>query len=82
MILNAKEMRTASTAAYSAEKRQESFVRLQRDAIKNKDTEMHLHFREFGFDWTDVQWILDLGFKISRNGACQRWEVLCIQMES
>ena len=35
----------------------------------------YLRFEDFGYDYTDIAFVEDAGFKISRNRACLWWEV-------
>lgn len=36
---------------------------------------IHLYFDQWGYDWTDVQFIVDAGYSVTRNRVCLWWEV-------
>lgn len=75
LLLDATQMRALQGDKSATPERKESFARLQQRVLESNEENMHLDFREFGYDWTDVQWVIDLGFRISRNSACLWWEV-------
>jgi len=39
------------------------------------ETSLNLYFDQWGYEWGDIQFILDAGYKVKRNGSCLWWEV-------
>lgn len=39
------------------------------------ETKLLLYFDEWGYEWSDIQFIEDAGYEITRNRHCQWWEV-------
>ena len=45
------------------------------DAAKQGDSSVNLYFDQWGYEWEDIQFVIDAGYIVERNGACLWWEV-------
>lgn len=74
-VVSLDTLRTLVREDHAHLRRVEAFNDRVAAAARNRETEVHLDFTQFGYDWEDIKFIQDAGYHISRNSACLWWDV-------
>lgn len=66
---------TADEARLGTNQKEDFFNRLISYALENGESKLNIYFEDIGYNYYDIQFIIDAGYDVYRNGPCLWWEV-------